>query len=111
MTVAGLLSGRRCLVTGAGSGIGRATCERMALAGASVVALDVDPDAAAATAGLVGGLPVVADVADPDSLARAMRSAEEHLGGLDVLFNNAGIGALKSLHRYDDETFDRLIDV
>ena len=106
-----MLAGKRCLVTGAGSGIGKAACERMAAAGAAVAALDIDGGAAAATAAAVGGLAVTADVGDSGSVAAAFDTAIAELGGIDALFNNAGVGALRSLHRYDDAEWERLIGV
>jgi NAD(P)-dependent dehydrogenase (short-subunit alcohol dehydrogenase family) len=90
------LEGKRALVTGAGSGIGRETALTFARAGAAVAAADINREAAEATAGEIrtsGGATVAihADVADAASVAEMVAAAERALGGLDVLFNNAGV--------------------
>lgn len=96
MSVPGRLAGRRALVTGAGGVLGRAAVLRFAAEGAAVAVLDLDEAAAEHTAELVradGGhaLAVVADVRDAAQVAVAVEAAATGLGGLDVLFNNAGI--------------------
>ncbi len=90
------LEGRRALVTGAGGVLGRASALRFAAEGARVAVLDVDPDAAEQTVALVlaaGGeaLAVPADVREQDQVASAVAAAVAGLGGLDLLFNNAGV--------------------
>jgi len=90
------LEGRRALVTGAGGVLGRASALRFAAEGARVAVLDVDPDAAEQTVALVlaaGGeaLAVPADVREQDQVAGAVAAAVAGLGGLDLLFNNAGV--------------------
>lgn len=107
----GLLDGQRAIVTGGGSGIGRATCRMMAEEGARVAVLDVDGDAAAAVAEEVGGSAHVADVTDPDGLRAAVDAAAEALGGLTVLYNNAGAGSMTPLHEWAPEEWDRLVRV
>lgn len=92
----GGFAGRVAFVTGAGSGIGRATAVAFARDGAHVVAADVDAEANATTARLVeqaGGraLAVACDVTRGESVAEALASAVETFGRLDVAFNNAGI--------------------
>jgi 3-oxoacyl-[acyl-carrier protein] reductase len=88
------LDGRVALVTGGGSGIGRAIAVRFAEEGARVVVNDVRKDAAERTAAEAGGgaLAVVADVADSSQVRAMFAEVERALGGLDVLVNNAGIG-------------------
>ncbi len=88
----GILDGHRAIVTGGGSGIGRATCRRMAAEGASVAVLDIDGDRAQAVADEIGGPALVADVGDPEALRSAVDQAVAALGGLSLLFNNAGTG-------------------
>ncbi|MEO6822787.1 MAG: 3-oxoacyl-ACP reductase [Candidatus Nanopelagicales bacterium] len=82
---------RVAVITGGGGGIGRATAVRLASEGARVVVVDTNPDAAAAAAGEVGGLAVVADVTNPEDVARMFATAYEAYGSIDVAFNNAGI--------------------
>lgn len=99
------LEGRRAIVTGAGRGIGRAIALRLAEAGTRVVVNDVDPDRAASTAAAIratGSQAVTntASVADWDAVVRLMASAQDDLGGLEILVNNAGIirrGTLESM--------------
>jgi NAD(P)-dependent dehydrogenase (short-subunit alcohol dehydrogenase family) len=90
------LSDKVALITGAGGGIGRAAAVRFAGEGASIVAVDLDADAAATTAALVndaGGAATscTADVRRSDDCAAMVAVAEDTYGGLDVLFNNAGV--------------------
>ena len=89
--------GRLVLVTGAGSGIGRATALSFAEAGARVLAVDIDPAAAARTAelaDLVGGVghSLNADVSDVEAMEHLAKTVTEDHGVVDVLVNNAGIG-------------------
>jgi NAD(P)-dependent dehydrogenase (short-subunit alcohol dehydrogenase family) len=107
----GLLDGRRVMVTGAGSGIGRATCQRMAAEGAKVTALDIDDAAARAVANEIGGIAAAADVTDAIGLEAVMTEAAQMMGGLDALCNNAGSGGMAELHRYSDRTWNRIVDV
>jgi NAD(P)-dependent dehydrogenase (short-subunit alcohol dehydrogenase family) len=109
--VTGLLAGRRALVTGGASGIGLATARRMAAAGAAVAVLDGDAEGASRAAAELGGVAVVADVADAEAVATVCAEAASRLGGLDVLFHNAGTSALASLHRHAPADFERLVRV
>jgi NAD(P)-dependent dehydrogenase (short-subunit alcohol dehydrogenase family) len=98
--------GLRALVTGGASGIGRATAELLAERGARVAVLDLDP-------GTVGAplLAYRADVTDDPSVRRAVTAAAEDLSGLDVLVNNAGIGAQGTVEDNDDAEWHRVLDV
>lgn len=92
----GVLDGRVAVVTGGGSGIGRASCEALARAGAAVVVSDIDLDAARRVAeaiGANGGTAVAerCDVAEPDDCGSLVAAVVERFGGLDVLHANAGI--------------------
>jgi meso-butanediol dehydrogenase / (S,S)-butanediol dehydrogenase / diacetyl reductase len=107
----GLLDGERAVVNGGGSGIGRATARRMAQEGATVAVIDLHGDAAAEVAKETGGSAHVADVTDPARLTAAVDAAAEAMGGITLLFNNAGVGNQSSLHRWDPEEWSRLVAV
>ncbi|MGC4958554.1 3-hydroxybutyrate dehydrogenase [Actinomadura citrea] len=96
------LSGRRALVTGGASGIGRACARRLAAAGAEVVVADIDGDAAERTAAEIGGVPLLADLADVDALGGLA-------SGADILVNNAGIQYVAPLQDFPPETFGRIL--
>jgi len=85
------LAGRVAVVTGAGSGIGLATSRRFAAEGATVVAVDLNPESGEAIADEVGGLFVAADVTSPDDVARVFATAFDAFGSVDISFHNAGI--------------------
>lgn len=101
----------RVLVTGGASGIGAATCRRFAADGAAVAVLDRRADAARAVADEVGGVAVVADVADPTAVTAAIDEAVAAMGGLTVVVSNAGAGNWKPLHLYTDAEWRLLVDV
>ena len=86
------ISGAAAIVTGGGSGLGRATAEALAAKGARVAVFDLNPAAAEEAAKAIGGLAVVCDVADDDSATAAVAKAEETHGPARVLVNCAGIG-------------------
>jgi NAD(P)-dependent dehydrogenase (short-subunit alcohol dehydrogenase family) len=89
----GRLDGKVCVITGAGGGMGREAAIVFSAEGASVCAADVDEALAQETASLCEGeaLAVRADVADEADVERMYREAAERFGGVDVLYNNAGI--------------------
>ncbi|MFE3252333.1 bifunctional aldolase/short-chain dehydrogenase [Streptomyces sp. NPDC059209] len=95
------LATRVALVTGAGSGIGRAIAHRLAAEGACVVVADVNGRSAAEVAGELGGadraVAVTVDVTDEDAIAAAFREAVLAFGGVDLVVNNAGISISKPL--------------
>lgn len=83
-----------CVVTGGGSGIGKALCERFAADGArSVVVVDRDRTGAEAVAAAVGGRAEVIDVGAEDEVTAMLHRIEDELGPIDVLCNNAGIAS------------------
>jgi NAD(P)-dependent dehydrogenase (short-subunit alcohol dehydrogenase family) len=87
----GKFEGRRVVVTGGGSGIGRATVERLSEEGATVAVWDVRLDAAREAAAAIGGVAVQCDVGDFDAVAGATTETVGALGGIDGLLNAAGI--------------------
>ncbi len=107
----GLLEGERCVVTGGASGIGAATARRMHDEGARVAVIDLDTEGAERVAAEVAGVAFTADVADPDACTGAIVAATEALGGITVLFNNAGIGAARPLHEYSDRAWAKIVGV
>jgi NAD(P)-dependent dehydrogenase (short-subunit alcohol dehydrogenase family) len=91
--VVGRLAGRVAVVTGAGSGIGRATVRRFAAEGARVVAVDVDEKTGQSAADEIGGTFIACDVADEAQVAALFTEVRDVLGRVDIAFNNAGIAA------------------
>lgn len=87
------LSGRSAVITGAGSGLGRAAAVRLAGLGARVALLDLDPARIEAVAGEIGEAAIATpvDVADPDATARAIATVLDRSGRIDVCVNAAGI--------------------
>jgi NAD(P)-dependent dehydrogenase (short-subunit alcohol dehydrogenase family) len=103
------LDGRTAVVTGAGRGIGAAVVARLAEAGASVVAADIDP--AVESAKDDGLVQVVADVCDEGAPEEIVRCAIETFGGLDIWVNNAGIYPTAPFLDLDDSEWDRVLDL
>jgi meso-butanediol dehydrogenase / (S,S)-butanediol dehydrogenase / diacetyl reductase len=96
------LDGKSALVTGGGSGIGRAICRRFAAEGASVVVVDVVGERAEEVAAEIGGRAVQADVTVRADVARAVEAA----GRVDVLVNNAGGGTADDVRGIGEEEWD-----
>jgi NAD(P)-dependent dehydrogenase (short-subunit alcohol dehydrogenase family) len=116
MTSSNRLDGKACLVTGAGSGIGRAIASRFAADGGSVLAVDIDGATAARTAGEIReaggqGLDFQADVTRADDLERAAAAALATFGRIDVLVANAGVSAAGVLHETPERTWDRVFEI
>jgi NAD(P)-dependent dehydrogenase (short-subunit alcohol dehydrogenase family) len=87
------LEGKACVITGAGGGMGREAAVLFAAEGAQVCVADVNLEAAEETASLAGGgaFAVRANVAEESEVQSMMAAAAERFGGIDVLYNNAGI--------------------
>src|SRR5256885_15886362 len=110
------LQDKVCLITGAGSGIGRASAHRFAEEGARVVVADIDLDAARRTVEEISAT-------SPDSVAEQVDVTEEtqtvavadrgarRFGRLDVLFNNARLAGVRDLLETEPQPFDRVLRV
>lgn len=85
------LENRVAVITGAGSGIGKATAQRLAAEGAKVVVVDTNPESGKAIADEVGGIFVQADVTNQVDVANMYKVAFDTYGRIDIAFNNAGI--------------------
>ncbi|MBF6356799.1 SDR family oxidoreductase [Nocardia higoensis] len=108
--------GRRVLVTGAGSGIGQGIALRLLAEGAQLVAADIDSAGLELTAEKAGEdadrlRSVHIDITAPESVAAALASAREFLGGLDVLVNAAGILKPARTHEMPLEAWNQVITV
>src|SRR4051794_2456467 len=110
------LRGKRAMVTGAGSGIGRACALRLAEAGAAVAAVDVRPEAAADVVSAIEraggkGLAVNADVTSRAAVDAAVGRIATELGGVDVLLNCAGGSLTSRFVDLEEEEWDRVVDL
>jgi len=109
------LAGRIALVTGGGSGIGRATARRLAAEGACVVVVDRDSGAASAVASTLGSadvaVAVTADVTSEADVAEALAVAALAFGGVDLVVNNAGLSVSKPLTETTVADWDLMHDV
>jgi NAD(P)-dependent dehydrogenase (short-subunit alcohol dehydrogenase family) len=108
-----VLEGKRALVTGGTTGLGLAIAERFLHEGARVVITGRDP-ALGERAGQAlgpGARFIAADAADPDAVASSVTATAEHLDGLDVLVNNAGVGVAARLVNTPLAEYDRVMNV
>ena len=102
-------TGLRALVTGGASGLGLGAARLLAARGAGVVVLDLQaPPDGSITDGIAS---VVADVADDDAVRAAIDEAAARLGGLDIVVNNAGMGAVGTVEDNSDDEWRRVYDV
>ncbi len=111
---AGRLAGKAAVITGAGSGIGRATAERYVREGARVLVADISAEHARDTCDGLGddAVALAVDVSAAAEVSRMINAAVEAFGTVDVLYSNAGIAeSVKPLGEISESEWDRIIDV
>ena len=99
-------AGLKAVITGGASGIGAAAAKLLQERGASVAVLDLNPDQAPA-----GIKAIHCDVSDDASVRQAIEEAAQQLGGIDVVANNAGVGAQGTIEANDDDEWHRVFDI
>lgn len=109
-------AGRRVLLTGAGSGIGQACALQLATQGARLALVDIDGDKLSATAEQVraAGSPatlIVADLGTQETVERVARDALHQLGGIDILFSNAGVAVVKPMVETSSADWDWVFNI
>jgi 2-hydroxycyclohexanecarboxyl-CoA dehydrogenase len=105
------LEGRTAFVTGGASGIGAATCRRLAGEGARVAVTDLNPEPAQEVAAEIGGAGFELDVRSTSSIAAAVEAAESEVGPADILVNNAGYDEFAFFTSTDEGLWDRVLAV
>jgi 3-oxoacyl-[acyl-carrier protein] reductase len=105
------LQGARVLVTGGSLGIGRAAAQVLADAGARVAITGRHETRLREAAKQTGAIPIVADVSRPEDVERTYDEVRRHLGGLDCLVNNAGIGEFAEMESVTFQEFERVFAV
>ena len=105
------LGGRVAVVTGGGRGIGRATCRRLAEAGARVVVAEIDAETGQGVAEEIdGGMFIETDVTCEESVQAMVTRVVQELGGIDILVNNAAVFVMRGIDASDEE-WRRSLDV
>jgi 2-hydroxycyclohexanecarboxyl-CoA dehydrogenase len=104
-------SPRTALVTGAARGIGAAIATELAANGHRVAVADILDDAAAETAATIGGLAVHLDVTDAGSVNEAVTHAQQQLGPIEILVNNAGWDEFKPFLSTDEELWQKIVEI
>ena len=105
------LEGRTALVTGGASGIGAATCRRLAAEGARVAVTDMNLDGARDVASELEGAAFELNVTSTDSIGAAVSAVEEQLGPVDILINNAGYDEFGFFVKTEEPMWDRVLGV
>ena len=105
------LEGRTALVTGGASGIGAATCRRLAAEGARVAVTDMNAQGAGEVAAEVNGMPYEMDVRDTAGIVATTKAVEDELGPIDILVNNAGYDEFGFFVNTDEAMWDRVLGV
>ncbi|PSL12835.1 3-oxoacyl-[acyl-carrier protein] reductase [Marinobacterium halophilum] len=100
-------------VTGAGQGMGQAIVKHFAAEGAKVAAIDINQEAAEATAAAAEGnvIAIACDISNSESVKGAMAQVKDAFGRLDVVVNNAGVGSVDAFLDTPDENWERVIGV
>lgn len=110
------ITGKVCIVTGAGSGIGKAIAERFAEEGGKVLCVDINPDSNLVTVATIqakGGIADAfpADISNPEEMNLLITKCVELYGSIDVLVNNAGVNLPGVFHEVSNEVIDRTLNV
>ncbi|MFJ6653464.1 SDR family oxidoreductase [Microbacterium sp. NPDC091313] len=105
------IEGSRAVVTGGASGIGRGIAESLIAEGARVVIADIDGEAVGRTADEIGAVAVAVDVSSLQSVSALADAVLEHLGGVDIVVNNAGVGPFARIADLTMEDWRWIIDV
>ena len=105
------LDGKTAVVTGGSSGIGYATAKKIKELGAKVIITGRNPEAVDKAAKEIGAVGLVADQASLGDIDSLVERAREELGGVDVLFINAGIAAFAPVEHLSEEQFDATMDI
>lgn len=107
----GRIADRVAIITGGGSGIGKATAELFAHEGAKVVIGDLPSGEGEQVTKSIGGTFVPTDVREPKAIEKLVRTACDKFGGLDIMFNNAGIGIVAPLLETSEEIYSNTLRV
>ena len=108
-----VLEGKSAIVTGSARGIGRATAEMLAAAGANVLITDLDGDVAEQAAGEIQGnvVSIGGDITADGEPAKIVKKAVDEFGQLDILVNNAGYTWDGPVHKITDEQWDAMLAI
>jgi NAD(P)-dependent dehydrogenase (short-subunit alcohol dehydrogenase family) len=105
------MKGRRVLVTGAGSGIGKATASLLVMEGARLALLDVNRDAVDSVAAETGGVAIVVDLSDEAAIKPAVDRAADALGGIDCVVNCAGVRQILPFEEIDAGAWQQIVAI